>query len=937
LICLVMVLLYRISLGGMGLVVGIFVLLMCYAIGLICNRLVLSRRHGMGWKILILAGLCLYAVHLLGMFLLQGNLTQFALSTSWLPLILLLPSSTLLVGLFLDHEIRHLDFQLNLNQSLDNFETLFYRSPLAMYEKDMSEVYACLQEYQVSRLDELPPEKLQEALQKVKIIRANDQLRSLFGFDPDFRIDSSFLSLILPEESYGDFIRGTQDLFDKLQFSVEGRLKHQTRGRPLFVSARGVVLPGHEKDFSKVLVTMMDITTRRDLENQHRQRAQNYQQLFQDSPVGLVYLNAHQFREVLKQQASQEQKLEAWKGLTLLDANLAAYKICNCKTPYQMERKLRDHFQDLSTLFTRVIEAEEDFYQEQKILVLNSGSTEEQHVIVRLSVAKGKENNWDLVLVSMLDISAETQAQLRLMDLRKQERHLFENSPTGLVLCDGSNIEKQVSRLMSLSSDLRAEIDNNPDLLLKTVEGIEVLDINQTALRIFEAGSLGSLSEFLRGQFNPWGMNLLKELLVNAQKGNQSFEWETQALTSKGNLRHLLLRITLLPGFEESWKRVYLSITDVTEREKLVQDQKKQESRLLHLQKMESLGQLAGGIAHDFNNVIGAIMGYGSMGVMLAESDKQIHDTFQSILEASSKASELANRLLVLTKEQEMRLQTVELHSLLQETLNMAGAGYPGVELIAGFHPDPIPVKVDQGQIQQVFLNLFINSIDALKGDGQLAVLTDLVEESVQITVTDNGCGMEPQVISRIFDPYFTTKSKDKGSGLGLYSAYQILLMHHGEVHVESEPGKGTSFIITLPVSKEEIQASEDVEEPLDLFKGKNLHVFLIDDQEQVLNLTGQMLESLGFELTTALSAKNLPNLDRIPDIVILDWAMPGISGPRALQAIIEKYPDTKVLLSSGHILPSHPELNDLEFAGFLRKPYTVRELLLSIGEILEN
>ena len=181
----------------------------------------------------------------------------------------------------------------------------------------------------------------------------------------------------------------------------------------------------------------------------------------------------------------------------------------------------------------------------------------------------------------------------------------------------------------------------------------------------------------------------------------------------RGSLRHLLLRITLLPGFEENWKRVYLSITDVTEREKLLQDQKKQESRLLHLQKMESLGQLAGGIAYDFNNVMGAIMGYSSMGVMLAESKKQIHDTFQSILEASSRASELANRLLVLTKEQEMRFQTVELHSLLQETLNMAGAGYPGVELIPGFHPDPIPVKVDQGQIQQVFLNLFINSIDA--------------------------------------------------------------------------------------------------------------------------------------------------------------------------------------------------------------------------------
>ena len=215
--------------------------------------------------------------------------------------------------------------------------------------------------------------------------------------------------------------------------------------------------------------------------------------------------------------------------------------------------------------------------------------------------------------------------------------------------------------------------------------------------------------------------------------------------------------------------------------------------------------------------------------------------------------------------------------------------------------------------------------------------MTDLIEESVQITVTDNGCGMESHIISRIFDPYFTTKSKDKGTGLGLYSADQILLMHHGEVHVESEPGKGTSFIITLPVSKEEIQSAELAEEPLDRFKGKNLHVFLIDDQEQVLNLTGQMLESLGFELTTALSAKNLPDLDRNPDIVILDWAMPGISGPRALQAIKEKYPDSKVLLSSGHILPSHPELNDLEFAGFLRNPYTVREPLFSIGEILEN
>jgi len=262
-------------------------------------------------------------------------------------------------------------------------------------------------------------------------------------------------------------------------------------------------------------------------------------------------------------------------------------------------------------------------------------------------------------------------------------------------------------------------------------------------------------------------------------------------------------------------------------------------------------------------------------------------------------------------------------------------------------------VEVDRGQMEQVMLNLYVNAWQAMPGGGDLYLSEENVNldeidvnpygvhpgRYVKVTVTDTGVGMDEAVKARIFEPFFTTKERGRGTGLGLASAYGIVKNHGGFIHVESEKGAGSSFMIYLPASDKEVK--EDRKADVEICKGQGT-ILLIDDEDMILNVGSEMLASLGYAVVTAAGGKQgieiyEQNRDSV-DLVILDMIMPGMGGKETFEGLRQRDPSVKVLLSSGYSLHGQAEeIIRSGCRGFIQKPFTLGDLSKKIRMILDG
>jgi two-component system cell cycle sensor histidine kinase/response regulator CckA len=262
-------------------------------------------------------------------------------------------------------------------------------------------------------------------------------------------------------------------------------------------------------------------------------------------------------------------------------------------------------------------------------------------------------------------------------------------------------------------------------------------------------------------------------------------------------------------------------------------------------------------------------------------------------------------------------------------------------------------VEVDRGQMEQVFMNLYVNAWQAMPGDGDIYLETQNVllgdEQTfpysvqpgkyVKITVTDTGTGMDEKTREKIFEPFFTTKGMGRGTGLGLASAYGIIKGHGGMINVYSEPGHGTTFTIYLPTSEKQVQKEEI---PIDEIVMGTETILLIDDEKIVMEVNKELLESMGYTLYVAGSGQEgiavyMEKKDKI-DLVILDMVMPGISGGVTFDRLRQINPKVKVLLSSGYSLTGKAQvIMDRGCNGFLQKPFKLEELSGKVREMLNH
>ncbi|MCF7805969.1 MAG: PAS domain S-box protein [Candidatus Marinimicrobia bacterium] len=389
------------------------------------------------------------------------------------------------------------------------------------------------------------------------------------------------------------------------------------------------------------------------------------------------------------------------------------------------------------------------------------------------------------------------------------------------------------------------------------------------------------------------------------------------------------------------------TVEDITE-------QKKLEQQLIQSQKVESLGQVAGGIAHDFNNVLATISGAIQM-IQVQIDEGDIAHYFDMAFTAMDRGETVTDRLLTFTRSGTPQVEPVALQALLYDIQKMAEYTLPAsVDVTVEKYAANDLVLAERTQLQQVLINMCINAAHAMEEQGTVTLgIRDATPEEYQthkpetdspylcIEVTDTGAGMDRKTQERIFEPFFTTKEHGQGTGLGLAVAQKIITNHDGWIDVESAVGKGTTFVIGLPMTEDTVE-SEVPEQPIMEYTANGEQIYLIEDESPLRALLQETLESVGYTVTTAKNGQEgierFETLESPVSLLITDLGLPDMSGEQVAATIREDYPDLPLIAITGYVdAEKDRSLKDQGFQAVLKKPFDLQEVLHTIQAVIES
>ncbi len=535
--------------------------------------------------------------------------------------------------------------------------------------------------------------------------------------------------------------------------------------------------------------------------------------------------------------------------------------------------------------------------------------------------------------------------------------------------CSNRDItEQQQSRLALLSSQKQLQIifDNAPSVMLLVNETLEILKINQTGLKAAGSApnelaldSIGNVfnCEVAFGTPKGCGYGDACKTCIIRRTVKQTFATGQQLkkieagfkVKRKDTVSEWIVLISTSPVKEPPDKTVLITLDDIT---KL----KEMEGHLQQAQKMESIGTLAGGIAHDFNNILSAIFGYSELILDQLEKETTLHGMQEQIFAAAGRAKNLVNQILLFSRQTVQKKGSVQPDLILKEAVKFLKASIPAtIEIKYKISPDCGSILADPTQLHQVFMNLCTNAYHTMqKKGGTLGItlstihitpddrLTGLLKiESgryVKIEISDTGDGIDPAIIDKIFDPYFTTKSKGEGTGLGLSVVHGIIKNSKGHIKVYSEPGKGSSFQIYFPQIKTS-QCNGGYNNEMPLSKG-NERICLVDDEKMILVMMQVMLENLGYKISGFTRASEAlkafkDNPDTF-DLIITDLTMPQMTGVELIRQVFDIDPDFPVILCSGFSeVMNREQAKTLGVKEFLSKPVLRSDMAHGIRKAL--
>lgn len=394
---------------------------------------------------------------------------------------------------------------------------------------------------------------------------------------------------------------------------------------------------------------------------------------------------------------------------------------------------------------------------------------------------------------------------------------------------------------------------------------------------------------------------------------------------------------------------------DITERKRAEEEREKLQSQLTQAQKMESVGRLAGGVAHDFNNILSVIVGYTEMALESVDPALPLHADLEKIFESAMRSTNIVRQLLAFSRKQAISPKVLDLNETVEGMLKMLRR-LIGENIELNWIPSHalLTVKMDTTQVDQILANLCVNARDAIDNIGKITIETKAVSvgeeycaahvavvpgEYAMLIVSDNGKGMEKEVAEKIFEPFFTTKG-NAGTGLGLATVYGIAQQNNGFVNVYSEPNKGTTFKVYIPLhAGEGVQGAEEKSHAFAMSAGET--ILFVEDDQTLLELGLTMLNKLGYEVLSTNSPKEalriaLECTDKI-DLLITDVIMPEMNGKELASQLLLRHPHLKILYLSGYTanVIAHHGIID-EGINFLQKPFSRKELSHKIRGIMD-
>ncbi len=519
------------------------------------------------------------------------------------------------------------------------------------------------------------------------------------------------------------------------------------------------------------------------------------------------------------------------------------------------------------------------------------------------------------------DITEAKLFQLKYEHQKSISDFIFEKAPFGIVLVQEKRLIKMNEAFEQISGYSRSELDN---------KGIKVLFKDEKTF------------------------NRVYQIAKSILKGGEIFTTEEFLRTKENKLIPVKVTCRKIKSFDSDSNSYIWIIEDLTQQKELEETKNILTERLHRAQRLEALGILASGIAHDFNNILTPIMGYTELAQCFT-TDKNVKKYLLTISTATARAKELIENLLKFSKGQESSIEKADITRSLKETIKLIKGIVPSSLIIKSKIEDiPYPVLCDQAQLNEIVMNLCTNAIQAMDEKGELEIGCELVEldekqlinwpnvkpgKYVKIWVSDTGCGIEPEILDRIFEPYFTTKGPDKGTGLGLAMVFNAVSSNNGFIDVKTKSGDGSTFYIYLPVAVEQDaghKAKCELCKDEECLEG--LKIILVDDEESVIMIATEFLNLAGAEVKAFISPEDalmcIKKKDFIPDILITDLTMPKLTGDQLAQKAREIIKDLPVVIITGWGNKENKIKNNFPV---VKKPFKLKDLISTIKDLLDK
>ena len=748
----------------------------------------------------------------------------------------------------------------------------------------------------------------------------SDSIHELFEIAPnEFGASyDAFLDAVHPADRHRVRQAYLRSLADQTPYEIEHRLL-MPDGRVKWVVEACHTDYGEQGEPLRSIGIVQDITERKQAEIDLQAQRDMLEAIFESSPFVMMLvdedLRVRRINRVGAEFAgrSNEEVLGQLCGDALRCVNAIIGEGCGgnavcagCQVRSQAERTLQTREAVLSAHGKFVVAAE----QGESTL----------HMLVSTALVKAADR--EFALVSMSDITERVRAEEALQASEERHRRIVESSSDAILLRSGET----------------------------------VIYANPAALRLFRAGS----PEDLVGKRY---LELVhpddRALSVERMKRNVEEHWvasprEHRVLALDGQA--VQVESTGVPVRYRGETQIFGVFRDITERQKADREREKLEAQLRQAQKMEAIGTLAGGIAHDFNNILSVIIGNSEILDLTGAVNPSAKDGLNQIMAASQRARLLVKQILAFSRHARQEKLVVNLKPIVKETIEFLRASLPAtIQLKHYLDPKAGQILADPTQMQQVLMNLCTNAGHAMEKDGGVLEIQlgnvelggedarfDSEAEAgryLRLTVSDTGHGIDPAILPRIFEPYFTTKELGKGTGLGLSVVHGIVKSHGGTIKVYSEVGKGTSFKVYFPLAEDMVASEAASTRPLPTGTER---ILFVDDEPGLANLSREMLGHLGYAVETRTSPIEALEAFRANpqkfDLVITDMTMPNMTGLKLAKKVNAISPGIPVILCTGFSDQANEHrAQALGIRAFLLKPIIMRDLAEAVRKALDG